>query len=153
MKNKLNLILEINLLNEVFIEKFNLTTKKFDYRNNKIKLPEFSKESICFIDLINNKSLSFYNEKYEEADRKAKKLKEARAVFEKEQDTFSAMHILQNPFTKNLKVNDHLSNQRKVNSNKLKANSNKDILKYSFLKIQGKIFFNVNPSHPNILLY
>ena len=43
--------LEINLLNDVLIEKFNLTTQKFDWERNNIKLPELSKESFCYVEI------------------------------------------------------------------------------------------------------
>ncbi len=126
------------------IEKYNLTTKKFDWKQNKIKIPIFSRESICFIDLSRNDSQHnrmIVNEKHEEAaerkDFKVEKLKEAEASSEKNQDSFFNIKILETPISKNLKLNENLSNLQKDNQNKINAHFNRDELKYSFLKIQG----------------
>lgn len=44
----------------MFIDKYNLTTQKFNWNNNNIKLPEFSKEDICYIELL-DKNIDVYN--------------------------------------------------------------------------------------------
>jgi hypothetical protein len=47
-------------LNDVFIEKFNLTTQKFNWEKNNIKLPELSNDDICYIE-ISEENLEKYN--------------------------------------------------------------------------------------------
>ncbi len=47
-------------MNDVFIEKFNLTTQKFNWEKNNIKLPELSNDDICYIE-ISEENLEKYN--------------------------------------------------------------------------------------------
>jgi hypothetical protein len=47
-------------LNDVFIEKYNLTTQKFNWEENNIKLPELSNDDICYME-ISDENLENYN--------------------------------------------------------------------------------------------
>lgn len=125
------------------IEKFNLTTKKFDWENNNIKLPDYSKDEICFIE-IDEKNIEKYNKHFSikksindtrnftenqtnyieenlnktNSNKKNKKF----SFFGNNSGNFSifSFNILRSPFAKNLILNDNFTKKIK----KLRKTSN-----------------------------
>lgn len=131
-------------MNEVFIEKFNLTTIMYDRNTSGIKLPEYSKDPLCYLDISNfNKTVNTCNKRYEKNEEiiKIKNDKESNFSLNKNENIYKDADILNNPFTKGLKVNEKVNNLQKSNPKKNDF-ANKNYQLFSFLRIKG--IFNTN---------
>lgn len=133
----------------------NLTTKNYDWKKNNIKLPKFSKDNLCFVDLSMNDSYRIYNKKYEELEIKNNlvNLKDislnnfTHNNTNKEEKIYSKISIPKSAFANNLKVLNQKKDVQSSDKDSLFIIKNKNSKNISLLKVQGiKNFLLINKS-------